>query len=86
MKTKMTMKLLRRWDAFLQWLHKYLKAHGVKLCDGMYGVCFRKGSKHRQNTAYNEDKRNWVFMCPRCREANHEYWKEMWKEYYGGVL
>ena len=86
MKTKLTLRILRRWDAFLKRLHKYLKSKGVKLCNGMYGPCFKKGTKHRQNTAYHDDKRNWVFLCPRCSEANNEYWAEMWREYWRGCL
>ena len=86
MKTKLTLRILRRWDAFLKRLHTWLKAQGVPLCDGMYGECFCKGSRRRQYTQYVLEGSNWVFLCDTCMEANDEYWKEMWKEYYGGVL
>jgi hypothetical protein len=43
------------------------------------------GCWRRQNTQYNDDRQNWVFLCDNCNEENEGYWAAMWKEYYGGL-
>ena len=79
--------LLRKVYGAKIWLHKWIRSHtALPLCDGLYGPCFCKGHRRAQNTAYVDEKRNWVFLCDTCMEANDEYWKEMWREYYGSVL
>ena len=52
------------------------------LCQGIVGPCNNKGVKRRQNTAYVEDERNWVFMCDECAKINDEHWQELWDDYY----
>lgn len=56
-------------------------------CHGHFGPCESKNAtRQRQNTAYNDDERNWVTLCPECAKANDEHWAEMWREYYSGCL
>lgn len=56
-------------------------------CHGWDGPCERKdATRQRQNTAYVDDKCNWVTLCPECMKACDEHWKAMWAEYYSGVL
>ena len=45
-----------------------------------------KATKNRRGTAYEDDERNWVVLCPRCQEMDDEYWREQWEEYYNSVL
>lgn len=52
-------------------------------CHGAEGPCFHKGKKRRQNTAYVDDKLNWVFLCGECAYINDKDWQEKWDEYYG---
>lgn len=54
----------------------------VGLCD----YCGCKGAaRRRQNTAYVNDERNWAILCPLCQDANDDYWRERWDEYYASV-
>lgn len=46
----------------------------------------RNARRNRQCTNYCDDERNWDTLCPICQEDSDEYWKGMWKEYYGSVL
>ena len=58
----------------------------VPLCKGYSGICFNKGKRRRQNTAYVDDELNYVFACDKCFEEIQEYWKERWSEYWSMVL
>jgi len=60
----------------------FIKKLHLPICHGQEGPCFHLGKKRRQNAAYHNDKLNWVFLCDKCMKINHEYWKEMWSEYY----
>ena len=79
---------LLRWRYNIKiWLHTWIRSHtALPLCDGLYGPCFCRGHRRVQNTAYVDEKKNWVFLCDTCMEANDEHWDEMWREYYGSVL
>jgi len=67
-------------------LHIFLSKF-LPICRGLEGSCFKIVlRKHRQPTAYVEDKLNWVRLCPKCAKYNNEYWQEMWDEYYRGRL
>jgi len=49
--------------------------------------CGRFGAlTHYQNTAYVNDENNIVTLCPRCKELNDEYWRDMWADYHSGCL
>lgn len=49
-------------------------------------VCGHPGAeRRRQNTAYADDERNFVTLCPSCHEENNKQWGEQWSEYYGAV-
>ena len=41
---------------------------------------------YRQHTSYEHIEDNYVTACSLCKKQNDEYWDEMWKEYYSGVL
>ena len=68
-----------------KFLHKHLK-HRLKLCRGAEGICFHKGKRRRQNTAYFNDELNWTFLCDECMKQNNEYWNEVWSEYWSQVI
>ena len=55
-------------------------------CQGFDGPCENKGTWQRQNTAYVDDSRNWVCMCPECAQSNSEQWADQWRDYYSSVL
>jgi len=56
-------------------------------CRGFDGPCDRMDAKlQRQNTAYVDDSRNWVTLCPECMEACDKHWKDMWDDYYSDKL
>lgn len=38
----------------------------------------------RTNTAYVEEKLNWVLECDECYEQTEEYWEMMWEEHGHG--
>ncbi len=68
-------------------IHRFFVLHTpLPICQGADDVCFHHGKKMRQNTRYADDKRNWVVMCPRCAQANSEYWHERWQEYYANCM
>ena len=39
-----------------------------------------------QNTRYVDEERNYVTLCDDCMKLNHEYWKEMWADYYSNCM
>jgi hypothetical protein len=56
-------------------------------CEGWNGPCGRQdATRQRQNTAYMDEERNWVTLCPKCMKENDEEWADMWRDYYGGLL
>jgi hypothetical protein len=63
-----------------------VKNTSLPICHGVTGPCFNIGKRRRQNTAYADDKRNWVFLCDECAEINYEYWQNQWNEYYNAVM
>lgn len=38
----------------------------------------------RTNTAYVEEKLNWVLECDECYEQTEEYWEMMWRDFGNG--
>jgi hypothetical protein len=45
--------------------------------------CGEEGAKYRrQGSAYAEDEKNFATLCDECQKESHEYWQEMWDEYY----
>jgi len=81
------MKIKFTWrQKYLHWilkLHKFLVYHtSLPICEGCWGPCFRHGTRKRQNTAYADEKRNWVNMCNDCARDNDERWQEMWDSLY----
>jgi len=55
--------------------------------------CGREGSAHWESsrTQYHwdgkgEDPNRAVALCSSCAERHHEYWDEMWQDYYSGLL
>ena len=42
--------------------------------------------RYRQNTRYVEDERNFVTLCPECRQKNDQHWSDMWADYYSDCL
>ena len=49
--------------------------------------CKGRGAvRQRQNTAYVDDRLNWVTLCEPCAEENAEHWADMWADYYSGLL
>lgn len=55
-------------------------------------VCEHCGSEdstvkfRRQNTAFVDEKLNWVVLCDECHKENEEHWAEMWDDYYSPCL
>lgn len=64
----------------------FVSRFGRKHCQGFDGPCPNEGVTRRQNTAYVDNKMNWVTMCDDCFKFNEEHWDEMWTEYYSGRL
>lgn len=57
----------------------------------IFGYCPQHGwflypKRFRQNTAYIDDEMNWAYGCKYCQQESHEYWQEMWNEYYSSIL
>ena len=56
-------------------------------CQGWDGPCESKNAtQQRQNTAFVNDERNFVILCPDCMKKNIAYWNEQWAEYYEGCM
>jgi hypothetical protein len=52
-------------------------------CTGWDGPCDSyEATRRRQNTQYEDEERNWVTLCDRCMEANHDHWADLWSSYY----
>lgn len=58
----------------------------------IFGYCpwcgryFRYGVKTvRRNTSYVDDASNWITACKECREDDHEYYAELWNDYYSSI-
>jgi hypothetical protein len=63
--------------------HDFLRNnHVYMICRGTEGPCFRRGKTRRRNTAYNDDKMNFVCQCDKCFEREEEHWDKMWENYY----
>lgn len=58
---------------------KYLMVPPLASCQGFINPCTNKGEWRKQNTAYHDDDKNWVFMCDKCALENDEYWAEEWR-------
>jgi len=57
----------------------------------MGGYCWRHGwwkypYKYRNGANYQEDKYNWEVGCKKCEKESEAYWKDMWKNYWGGIF
>lgn len=50
-------------------------------------ICQEEGAKkQRQNTAYQDDEKNYAVLCDRCQKEVTEHWQEMWDDYNSGRL
>lgn len=48
--------------------------------------CGAEGAeKRRQASAYVDDKLNFATLCDDCQKESHEYWMDMWNDYYAMV-
>lgn len=54
-------------------------ARALGMC-GQCGKLFKYPKISRQNTAYDEDVRNFTCMCKECLVENDKYWEAMWEE------
>jgi hypothetical protein len=43
-------------------------------------------ARRRLNTAYVEDKRNWLSSCERCYEEAVEHYQNLWDDYWAQVM
>lgn len=43
-------------------------------------------TRRQQDTAYEDDEKNFVECCEDCIIEINAYWAERWAEYYGGLL
>lgn len=56
-------------------------------CKGFSGPCGKyKAVKYRTSTAYTEEARNFLILCPKCQEESRDYWAELWRQYHADVL
>ena len=69
------------------------KYKGMGLIRHIFGYCPQCGrwfrytrKKRRRNTAYCEDELNWLYSCRECYEYDCDYFEELWKDYYSGIL
>ena len=42
--------------------------------------------RRHMGTQYVDEESNYCFECDECYEKTLEYWDEMFREYYGGLL
>lgn len=40
----------------------------------------------RKNTAYVDDKSNWMCSCSECYQETYDYYEERWSDYYSSRL
>ena len=61
------------WTRFRLWFWSkfgYCPLHGGKL------------EKYRMHTQYSPEKDNWNIGCDICQKECHDYYDELWKDYY----
>lgn len=63
------------------YLYRFLCKIGLPMCQGIDGPCLHFGKRRRQNTAYQNDSMNYVFMCNGCAKINNKLWDEQYKEH-----
>jgi hypothetical protein len=67
---------------FIQWLFGVLNIARCNHC----GRRWIGARRRRQMTAYAREECNWDVLCDDCQAYRDEYWSEMWKDYWGGLL
>lgn len=60
-------------------------------CEGFHGPCDQIGQQRGPRTAYHwngkgEDPNQSPILCDECADEYHDYWDEMWDDYYAGIL
>ncbi len=61
---------------------------GTEEADGCCLYCRREGkvARRRKNTAYVDEKRNWMESCRECFQEAVEYYADLWQQYYADVM
>jgi len=54
--------------------------------DGVLGRKCGRAKWRRQNTRYEDDRKNWVYACDECFKEIESHWEEMWSDYWAGRL
>jgi len=51
-----------------------------------HGEYFQYPKKYHKNTAYYEDHLNYGYLPKCCQQEEHDYYQEMWNDYYSSIL
>ena len=54
-------------------------------CQGIDDPCHNKPTWRKQNTAYEEERKNWVNMCGECFAHRQADWDAAWSDLYSGI-
>ena len=50
-------------------------------CEGFGGTCERTDAiRYRTLTAYEDDEKNFMNLCPDCQKESDAYYEELWRE------
>lgn len=52
----------------------------------LFNGCGKIGEWRAQQTAYENKEANFACLCEEHQQETDEYWNEMWREYYSGLL
>lgn len=56
-------------------------------CDGFLHSCDNDGAvRFRMHTAYVDDEKNYMNLCPACQQDSNEYWQDMWDELNNDIM
>jgi hypothetical protein len=68
---------------YLWFKHKWWSLVGF--CP-QHGEYWQYPKKYRRNTAYVDDQHNWGYSPKCCQDEEYEYYQELWRDVYSGIL
>lgn len=56
-------------------------------CEGFSHSCDNNDAvRFRMHTAYVDEEKNYMNLCPDCQKDSNEYWQEQWNELNNDIM